>query len=101
MGARFLATPEAIVRPSATKAILTGSGQDTERSTVLDIVRGSGWPSPYSARTIRHPFAKQWRSARALRGVRFHARRCNLQRRPRVFTDVTTLADIRTNGTDR
>jgi nitronate monooxygenase len=61
IGTRFLATPEALVDPSATEAILAGSGQDTERSTVLDIVRGSGWPSRYSARTICHPFAKQWR----------------------------------------
>jgi nitronate monooxygenase len=61
IGTRFLATPEALVHPSATKAILAGSGQDTERGTVLDIVRGSGWPSRYSARTIRHPFAQQWR----------------------------------------
>ncbi len=61
IGTRFLATPEALVDPSATKAILAGSGQDTERSTVLDIVRGSGWPARYSARTIRHPFAQQWR----------------------------------------
>ena len=61
IGTRFLATPEALAGPSATKAILAGSGQDTERSTVLDIVRGSGWPSRYSARTIRHPFAQQWR----------------------------------------
>jgi nitronate monooxygenase len=60
MGTRFLATPEALADPSATKAILAGSGQDTERSTVLDIVRESGWPSRYSARTIRHPFAQQW-----------------------------------------
>src|SRR5580658_9661559 len=61
LGTRFLATPEALVDPSATKAILAGSGQDTERSTVLDIVRGSGWPSRYLARTLRHPFAQRWR----------------------------------------
>jgi len=61
IGTRFLATPEALADPSAAKAILDGSGQDTERSTVLDIARDSGWPSRYAARTIRHPFAQQWR----------------------------------------
>jgi NAD(P)H-dependent flavin oxidoreductase YrpB (nitropropane dioxygenase family) len=39
IGARFQATTEALVDPSITKAILEGRGQDTERSTVLDIAR--------------------------------------------------------------
>jgi len=58
---RFQATPEALVHPSITKAIIEGRGQDTERSTVLDIARGAPWPSRYPARTLRHPFLEQWR----------------------------------------
>ncbi|HVB44656.1 MAG TPA: nitronate monooxygenase [Streptosporangiaceae bacterium] len=61
MGTRFQATPEALVHPSVTKAIIEGCGEDTERSTVLDIARGVPWPSKYPARTLCHPFLDSWR----------------------------------------
>ncbi|HEY3686002.1 MAG TPA: nitronate monooxygenase [Streptosporangiaceae bacterium] len=61
VGTRFQATTEALVDPSITKAILEGRGQDTERSTVLDIARGSPWPSKYPARTLPHPYLDRWR----------------------------------------
>jgi nitronate monooxygenase len=61
VGTRFQATPEALVHPSITQAIVEGRGEDTERSTILDIARGSSWPSRYPARTLRHPFLEQWR----------------------------------------
>ncbi|MFC4120655.1 NAD(P)H-dependent flavin oxidoreductase [Nonomuraea zeae] len=65
VGTRFQATTEALVDPSITKAILGGRGQDTERSTVLDIARGSGWPSKYPARTLGHPYLDRWRGREA------------------------------------
>ena len=43
------------------KAILEGRGEDTERSTVLDVARGSRWPPEYPARTLGHPYLDQWR----------------------------------------
>lgn len=61
IGTRFQATAEALVDPSIAKAILEGRGQDTERSRVLDIARGSRWPAKYTARTLRHPHLDQWR----------------------------------------
>ena len=61
IGTRFQATPEALVEPAITKAILEGLGEDTERNTVLDIARGAPWPSKYPARTLGHPFLDQWR----------------------------------------
>jgi nitronate monooxygenase len=61
IGTRFQATPEALVDPSITKAIVEGCGEDTERSTVLDIVRGAAWPSKYPGRTLRNEFLEQWR----------------------------------------
>jgi nitronate monooxygenase len=61
LGTRFQATAEALVDPSISKAIIEGCGEDTERSTVLDIARGSRWPSKYSGRTLGHPFLDQWR----------------------------------------
>ena len=65
LGTRFQATAEALADPSISQAILAGRGEDTERSTVLDIARGSRWPSEYSGRTLGHPFLDQWRGREA------------------------------------
>ncbi|MBO3751186.1 nitronate monooxygenase [Streptosporangiaceae bacterium NEAU-GS5] len=61
IGTRFQATAEALVDPAITKAIVEGRGQDTERSSVLDVVRESPWPSAYTARTLAHPYLDRWR----------------------------------------
>lgn len=61
LGTRFLAALEAQVTPGVTKAIIEGRGEDTERSRVSDIARGSTWPSRYAARTLRNPFFDRWR----------------------------------------
>ncbi|WP_406840446.1 NAD(P)H-dependent flavin oxidoreductase [Streptomyces sp. AHU1] len=61
IGTRFQATAEALVDPSTARALVDGRGQDTERSRVLDIVRGSRWPSKYTARTLGHPYLDRWR----------------------------------------
>jgi nitronate monooxygenase len=65
IGTRFQATTEALVDPAISKAILDGRGEDTERSNVLDIVRGSQWPSRYTARTLNHPHLDRWRGREA------------------------------------
>ncbi|MFC6020441.1 NAD(P)H-dependent flavin oxidoreductase [Plantactinospora solaniradicis] len=65
VGTRFQATTEALVDPAITKAIVEGRAQDTERSSVLDIVRGSRWPSRYPARTLPHPHLDRWRGREA------------------------------------
>jgi nitronate monooxygenase len=61
VGTRLLATAEALTDQAAKKAIVDGSGEDTERSAVLDIARGSRWPRDYIARTMAHPFLTKWR----------------------------------------
>jgi len=61
LGTRFQVTAEALADLSAKKAIIEGRGEDTERSSVLDIARGSRWPPEYTARTLSHPFVDQWR----------------------------------------
>jgi nitronate monooxygenase len=61
LGTRFQATTEALVDPATAKAIVEARGEDTERSRVLDIVRGSRWPVRYTARTLAHPFLDEWR----------------------------------------
>jgi nitronate monooxygenase len=65
IGTRFQATAEALVDPATTKAIVEGRGHDTERSRVLDIARGSRWPSQYTARTLSHPYLDRWRGREA------------------------------------
>ncbi|MGY6022038.1 NAD(P)H-dependent flavin oxidoreductase [Streptomyces spinosirectus] len=65
LGTRFQATREALVDPAAARAIVEGRGQDTERSRVLDIARGSRWPARYTARTLGHPFLDRWRDREA------------------------------------
>ena len=65
IGTRFQATVEALVDPAIAKAIVEGRGQDTERSSVLDIARGSRWPSKYPARTLGHPYLDRWRGREA------------------------------------
>jgi nitronate monooxygenase len=65
IGTRFQATAEALVDPAITKAIVAGHGQDTERSRVLDIARGSSWPAQYTARTLGHPYLDRWRGNEA------------------------------------
>jgi nitronate monooxygenase len=60
IGTRFQASVEALADPSAVKAIIESGGEDTERSTILDIARGAPWPSRYPARALRHPFVRQW-----------------------------------------
>ncbi len=61
IGTRFQATTEALAGPAVKKALVGGRGEDTERSRVLDIVRGSRWPARYPARTLGHPVLDQWR----------------------------------------
>src|ERR1017187_284184 len=61
IGTRFQASAEALVDPSISKAILEGRGADTERSTVLDIARGSRWPAKYPGRPLSPPFLDEWR----------------------------------------
>lgn len=66
VGTRFQATAEAAVHPSVGRALLAGRGQDTERNTVLDVVRGSTWPTDkYTARTLGHPHLDRWRGREA------------------------------------
>lgn len=61
MGTRFLVTAESLADVWVTKAIIESGGEDTERSTILDIARDVPWPSRYPARTLRHPFVERWR----------------------------------------
>ena len=61
IGTRFEASLMVLVSPLVSQAILRGSGDDTERSRILDIARRSPWPTRYTARTLRNDFLDRWR----------------------------------------
>jgi nitronate monooxygenase len=65
IGSRFQATAEAVADPAVKKAIVDGRGEDTERSSILDIASGSRWPLDYTGRTLGHPLLDQWRGREA------------------------------------
>lgn len=65
VGTRFQATAESLADPATVAAIVAGTGEETERSRVLDLARGSRWPSRYSARTLGHPYLDRWRGREA------------------------------------
>ncbi|WP_109506265.1 NAD(P)H-dependent flavin oxidoreductase [Nocardioides speluncae] len=60
VGTRFQACPEAVVPEAVQKALLTGGGDDTVLSTVLDAARRSAWPSRYPGRSLRNAFLDRW-----------------------------------------
>lgn len=62
IGTRFQASHEAIVPAEVRKAIVDGHGADTERTRVLDLAGGSGWPAKYTARVLRNAFVDRWRN---------------------------------------
>jgi nitronate monooxygenase len=61
LGTRFLVCEEALVPAYVAKAIIDGSGEDTERGRISDIARGAPWPSKWAARTLRNRIYDQWR----------------------------------------
>ena len=61
IGSRFQASSEALVSSPITQAILAGRGDDTERSRILDIARGTPWPESYTGRALRNAFGDRWR----------------------------------------
>jgi nitronate monooxygenase len=79
IGTRFQATIETLADSSVSKAIIAGSGEDTERSTVLDIARGVPWPARYPARALRHPFVARWHGREEQLAADDHAKRAYRQ----------------------
>ena len=75
VGTRFQATAESLADLSIVRAVVTGRGEDTERNRVLDIARGSRWPSEFTARTLGHPYLDRWRDREAELAASPEARR--------------------------
>ncbi|MEO0618997.1 MAG: nitronate monooxygenase [Pseudomonadota bacterium] len=60
VGSRFWASAEALVADAMQEAAILATGDDTIRSTVMDIARKLDWPERYSARVLRNAFTDRW-----------------------------------------
>jgi len=60
VGSRFWASQEALVHPNMHAAALAASGDDTLRSTVMDIARRLDWPDRFTARVLKNAFTDRW-----------------------------------------
>jgi nitronate monooxygenase len=60
VGSRLWASEEAEVPPAMHAAAVAATGDETIRSTVMDVARGLDWPARYSCRVLRNPFTDRW-----------------------------------------
>ncbi|MEE9375887.1 MAG: nitronate monooxygenase [Rhizobiaceae bacterium] len=60
VGSRLWASEEALVHPNMLKAALQAIGDDTLRSSVMDVARHLKWPEGYTARVLKNSFTDRW-----------------------------------------
>ncbi len=60
IGTRFYASNEALGSENIKQQLVKETGDNTFRSNIFDYARGYVWPKPYTARTIKNEFSKQW-----------------------------------------
>lgn len=60
IGTRFWATHEALVHPNLMSRALASTGDDTVRTSVIDIVRHMDWPDRYSCRVLKNNLVGRW-----------------------------------------
>lgn len=60
VGSRFWASREALVPKGFHTAALEADGDDTIRSSVMDIVRSRAWPARFTARVLKNGFTRRW-----------------------------------------
>ena len=60
MGSRLWASDEALVHPDMIDAGLLATGDETVRSSVMDIARELDWPERYTARVLENDFTRRW-----------------------------------------
>jgi nitronate monooxygenase len=59
-GTAFFASAESVAQAGLKQGAIAGSGDDTERGSAVDVVRGLEWPKPWTIRTLRNQFLRQW-----------------------------------------
>jgi len=60
IGSRFWASSEALVHPNMWDQAVAATGDDTIRSSVMDIARRLRWPARYTARVLKNAFTERW-----------------------------------------
>lgn len=60
IGSRLWASQEADVHPKMLDAAKHATGDDTLRSSVMDIARHLNWPERYTARVLKNGFTERW-----------------------------------------
>ncbi len=60
MGTRFCASEEWLGTPEVQARLVAGSGDDTLRTRVFDIVRDSNWPTEFPGRGFANRFSETW-----------------------------------------
>ncbi len=60
VGSRLWASTESLAHPEMVKAAIAATGDDTIRSTVMDVARGLNWPARYTARVLKNAFTDRW-----------------------------------------
>jgi nitronate monooxygenase len=59
-GTAFFASDESLANDNAKQAAISGSGDNTERSSVFDMARGLEWPGDWNLRAMRNSFTRRW-----------------------------------------
>ena len=60
IGTRFYASHEALAHDAARQRLVSGSGDQTARTHVFDVVRGFRWPPGFPGRALRNAFVERW-----------------------------------------
>lgn len=60
VGSRFWASEEALVGPNMHSEAINATGDQTIRSSVMDIARKLDWPSEYDCHVLKNPFTDRW-----------------------------------------
>lgn len=59
-GTAYFACDEALASENVKQSAVSGSGDNTERSSVFDMARGLDWPPGWTLRTMRNAFTRRW-----------------------------------------
>jgi nitronate monooxygenase len=59
-GTAFYVSNESLVHANLKRAAVAGHGDETLRSSVIDVARDITWPEPFNIRTLRNDFIDEW-----------------------------------------
>jgi nitronate monooxygenase len=91
-GTRFYVSEEGVAHPNAKSTAVSASGDDTERGTSVDVIRGIDWPTQWNIRTLQNSFTKRWSADPAgLKAVAEQERERFLAAREAGETDIAPV----------